>query len=81
MQVYYRIDQEELENRGLGHKSELEKESGSLGNLHQFSMLQRFRKAKDFRAPDRYKPKNQEEASQIKEQEAQWWRQNAQTDK
>ena len=43
MQVYYRIDQEELEKRGLGHKSELEKESGCLTNLHQFSMLQRFR--------------------------------------
>ena len=70
MQVYYRVDQEELEKRGLGHKSELEKESGSLTNLHQFSMLQRFRQSKDFKAPDRYKPKNSEEAQHIKEQEA-----------
>lgn len=39
MQTYYRIDQEELERRQLGHKSELDVESGSLSDVFQFSML------------------------------------------
>ena len=30
MQIYYTIDQEELEKKGLSHKSELEKEQGGL---------------------------------------------------
>ena len=52
--LYHRIDQEELEKRGLAHKSELNKEQGGLKSLHQFSMLQRFRSGKSYNAPDRY---------------------------
>lgn len=39
MHLYYRIDQEELERRGLGHKSEIDNEQGKLTQLHQFSLL------------------------------------------
>ena len=78
MQIYYRIDQQELEKKGLAHKSELCKEQGGLKSLHQFSMLQRFRQSKDFKAPDRFKSKtvNFEE---VKEKEGEWYRENAQT--
>lgn len=69
MQTYYRIDQEELEKRNLGHKSELDLESGSLSDVFQFSMLQRFRKGKDFRAADKYKPKTVEDLNEIKKNE------------
>ena len=77
MQIYYRIDQEELEKRGLGHKSEIDNKSGSLKQIHQFSMLQRFRKGKDMKAPDRYKSKLVEDPNLLKEQEAEWYRKNA----
>lgn len=33
MHTYYRIDQQELEKRSLGHKSELDLESGSLQDV------------------------------------------------
>ena len=77
MNLYYRIDQEELEKKGMAHKSELCNEQGGLKSLQQFSMLQRFRNNKDFRQPDRYKPKNMED---LKEKEAEWYRANAQTE-
>jgi hypothetical protein len=37
--MYYRIDQEELEKKGMAHKSELCNEQGGLKSLQQFSML------------------------------------------
>jgi len=79
--LYQRVDQEELEKMGLGHKSELSFEQGSLKSLHKFSMLQRFRQSKDLKAQDSYKPKvqNKEEYIEIKEKEIEWWRTNALT--
>jgi hypothetical protein len=70
MHTYYRIDQEELEKKSLGHKSELDHESGGLTDVYQFSMLQRFRRNCDFKAPDRYKPKNVDEIQEIRENES-----------
>ena len=77
--MYQRIDQEELEKNGLSHKSELSKDSGGLLAAHKFSMLQRFRQSKDFRAIDRYKPQC-ENIEEIKDQEKSWMRQNVQTE-
>jgi len=79
MQTYYRVDQEELEKRGMAHKSELSKESGGLNHMHKFSMLQRFRQNKDFKAPDRYRPKVIDGETDIKALEDQWYKNNAQT--
>ena len=56
-----------MEKLGFGHKSELSKDNGSLQAMHKFSMLQRFRGSKDFRAVDKYKPKaDQDELQEIK---------------
>lgn len=78
MQLYYRVDQEELEKRGLGHKSEFDKDS--IPQLQQFSLLQRFRKNKDLRAPDKFKSRLLETDNELKEKEAQWWKDNVQTE-
>lgn len=82
MKIYQRIDQEQLEKHGLGHKSELESDSQVLGAAHQFSMLQRFREGRSFQAVDRYKPKNieKEEQQAIRDRENQWIRENTVTD-
>jgi len=80
MHTYYRIDQEELEKRGMAHKSELEKGQGGLGNMYQFSMLQRFRQQRDFRAPDKYKPRVVDEDTDYKSRENEWFKQNVQTE-
>ena len=70
-----------MEKLGLGHKSELNKEQGSLSAMHKFTMLQRFRQNRDLRAVDKYKPKysNREEMDEIKDKENSWWKVNAQT--
>ena len=39
LKIYQRIDQDQLEKHGLGHKSELESETGVLNSAYQFSML------------------------------------------
>ena len=39
IKIYQRIDQQELEKLGLGHKSEVTKESAGFKNLHNLSML------------------------------------------
>jgi len=79
--IYKRIDQEELEKLGLGHKSEIGTDSGSLKSVFEYSMLQRFRQNKNFRQIDKYKPKaaTKEELLEIKEREHDWWNQNAVT--
>ena len=56
-----------MEKLGLGHKSELDQKNGSLNAMHKFSMLQRFRQNKDFKAVDKYKPKvERDEQEEIK---------------
>ena len=40
----------------MGHKSELCQASGSMKELFQFSMLQRFRQNKDLKSFDKSKP-------------------------
>jgi len=39
IKIYQRIDQQELEKLGLGHKSEVAKQSSGFKNLHNLSML------------------------------------------
>lgn len=78
LQMYYRVDQEELEKRGLGHKSEFDKDQ--VPQLQQFSMLQRFRNGKDLKAPDRFKSKLLETDNELREKEEMWWRTNVQTE-
>jgi len=53
--MYKRIDQEELEKLELAHKSNVQEEK--LGELHQFTLLQRFRHGKDLKAEDKFKSK------------------------
>jgi hypothetical protein len=53
--MFKRIDQEELEKLGVGNKQEISVEA--ITELHQYSMLQRFRQNKDFKEEDKYKPK------------------------
>ena len=48
--------------------------------MHKFSMLQRFRQSKDFRAPDKYKPKVIDDETNLKEQESEWYKNNVQTE-
>lgn len=76
--MYQQVDQQELEKLGLGHKSELDKEQGSLKAMHKFSMLQRFRGNKDLKAVDKYKPKAEdtEDAAEIKEKENAFFKNN-----
>ena len=64
------------------HKSELSRESGALKAAFQFSMVQRFRKGKDLKAIDKYKPKyeNSEQLAEIREKENAWLRENILTD-
>ena len=71
-----------MEKNGLGHKSELQIETGALKAAYQFSTLQRFRKGRDLRAIDRYKPnyENNEQLAEIKEKENLWFRKNIITD-
>jgi hypothetical protein len=66
----------------LCHKSELSRESGALKAAFQFSMVQRFRKGKDLKAIDKYKPKyeNSEQLAEIREKENAWLRENILTD-
>ena len=66
--MYQRVDQQELETRGMAHKSELSADSGGLLAAHRFSQLQRFRQSRDLRAIDKYKTKceNIEEVKEIK---------------
>lgn len=82
LKIYQRIDQDQLEKHGLGHKSEFESDSGILNSAYQFSMLQRFREGRNFHAIDRYKPKNleKEEQQAIRDRENQWIRENTVTD-
>lgn len=70
-----------MEKLGLGHKSELNKDQGSLKAMHSYSMLQRFRSGKDVKAVDKYKPKysNREEMDEMRGKENEWYRQNAQS--
>jgi len=53
--LYQRIDQEELEKIGVNNKQDVSEQA--LVDLHQYSMLQRFRNNKDFKGVDKYKPK------------------------
>jgi hypothetical protein len=53
-ELYLRIDQEELEKLGVADKQELTETV--IPDLHEYSMLQRFRQSKDYRQPDKYKP-------------------------
>ena len=61
----------------MGHKSELDKDQGSLASMHKFSMLQRFRDNRDLKAVDKYKPKTEaDEAAEIKEKENAFFKNN-----
>ena len=66
----------------MGHKSELNSDQGGLDSMHQYSMLQRFRANRDFKAVDKYKPKytTPEEADEVRSKENSWWRTNAVTE-
>lgn len=83
IKIYQRIDQQELEKLGLGHKSEVTKESAGFKNLHNLSMLQRFRSGKNFRAVDKYRSQlvenDQETKANVKQMEDSWYRENVQT--
>lgn len=43
-------------------------------------MLQRFRKGKDLKAPDRFKSKLLETDNELRDKEEMWWRTNVQTE-
>lgn len=82
IKTYQRIDQQELEKLGLGHKSELAKESSGFKSLHNHSMLQRFRSGKNFRAVDKYRSQlemDHETKEKVKAMEDSWYRENVQT--
>jgi hypothetical protein len=80
--MYQRIDQKELEDLGMSHKSELNDDLGNLKSMHNFSMLQRFRQGRDFKAVDKYKPiaDSQDDLNEIKAKENEWWRSNVITE-
>lgn len=53
--MFKRIDQEELEKLGVGSKQDISVEA--ITELHEYSMLQRFRQNRDLKQEDTYKPK------------------------
>ncbi|CDW86997.1 UNKNOWN [Stylonychia lemnae] len=75
-ELYQRIDQEELEKIGVADKQTLTEEA--IHDLHEYSMLQRFRQNRDFRQPDRYvaQQKTTKQANYYSSQadkENKWW--------
>ena len=75
MALFQRIDQEELEKLGLGTKTEVSEDAFT--DLHEYSMLQRFRQGKDLSAVDKYKPtKRKGPGATNDNKENKWWMQN-----
>lgn len=67
-----RIDQELLEQLGVGNKQELGQEA--IPDLHNYTMLQRFRQGKDFKEIDKYvTAKSESTAKYDSNKENKWW--------
>ena len=65
----------------MAHKSELKFEEGALQAAFKFTQLQRFRKGKDLKAADKYKPELDEQKRQeVRDRENRWYRDNVITE-
>lgn len=79
--IYKRVDQEELERLELDHKSEFSFDDGSLQAVFRYTQLQRFRKGKNLKAVDKYKPElDEQKRKEVRDRENQWYRENVITE-
>jgi hypothetical protein len=71
---FQRIDQIELERVGLADKKELTQEA--IPELHQYTMLQRFRQGRDCKVPDHPVKSSKQKQAVSMDKENKFWLNN-----